>query len=174
MFHMPISSPMMKTIFGCCPDGGVRAGCCACAVVVTPEPSNAVAATSDVPLNSRSRRLSPSLFCVMSSLDFPRIESLVMTRSLSVDFCRCIESRHGLSKCRSARHGAQPGGSGGNNWERTIPLGSLRVYAISTAICHGGPRNNAERPLRTARDAICMSALGLGCVKTRRRATTIE
>src|ERR1700730_18320200 len=31
MFHMPISSPMIKTMFGCFPDGGVAAACCACA-----------------------------------------------------------------------------------------------------------------------------------------------
>src|ERR1700676_4346358 len=64
MFHMPISSPMMKTVFGCVPYGGVAAGCCACATAfctLAAVPS-ADAAASVVLASNMLRRLSVLFF----------------------------------------------------------------------------------------------------------------
>ena len=50
---MPMSSPMMTTMFGRLPDAGGDAGCCACAGFVSPAPDSAEAATNEVPLNKQ-------------------------------------------------------------------------------------------------------------------------
>src|SRR5580704_15179638 len=62
MFHMPISSPMMKTMFGCFPDGGVAAGCCATAFCTLAAVPSADAAASVVLASNTLRRLSVPFF----------------------------------------------------------------------------------------------------------------
>ena len=58
--------------------GGRRCGCCACAVLVTPMAESAEAASSELPLRSRSRRFSPPPNgCVLVS-GFSGILSLLM------------------------------------------------------------------------------------------------
>ncbi len=84
MLNQPMSSPMMKTMFGGLPDARGDVGCCACAEVVTPAPDSADAATNDEPLNKRSRRLRPSLFGVTLPSDF--LFPLVRTHD-ALSFC---------------------------------------------------------------------------------------
>src|SRR5882757_4998864 len=70
MLNQPMSSPMMKTMFGRCPAAaGAGVGCCACAGVISPTAESAEAATSELPLSSRSRRFIPPPDCGAVSWD---------------------------------------------------------------------------------------------------------
>ena len=72
---MPMSSPMMTTMFGLCPDAGC--GCWACADVPTPAADNADAASNELPVSSNSRRFSPPAGSAVPSLE-PRARASVM------------------------------------------------------------------------------------------------
>src|SRR6476469_6397786 len=79
MFHIPMSSPMMTTMFGRCPAvAGVGAGCCACAGLVNPTAESAEAATRELPLNKRSRRFNPPPIGPVLISGFSGILSLLM------------------------------------------------------------------------------------------------
>jgi hypothetical protein len=77
---------MMKTIFGGFPVGGVCVGCCPCAGFTSALADSAEAASNVLLLSRSSRRFRPLLSYDIPSLDFPRSLSLLMTRSLSVNF----------------------------------------------------------------------------------------
>jgi hypothetical protein len=59
MLNQPMSSPMIKTMFGRWPVGDA---CCACADVVTPVLDSTDAANNELPLSRRSRRFNPPTF----------------------------------------------------------------------------------------------------------------
>src|SRR6476659_43413 len=71
---MPTSSPKMTRIFGR-RAGGAGICCCACAGLSDATDARADAATSDVPLNSRSRRLRPAPSCGADWDDCPLLRS---------------------------------------------------------------------------------------------------
>src|SRR3954462_4285805 len=79
---MPMSSPMMTTMFGRCPAGaGDGVACCACAESVSPTAASAEAATRELPLNNRSRRFIPLPDCGVASRELPDGSLLLMTCS---------------------------------------------------------------------------------------------
>src|ERR1700709_962316 len=106
---MPMSSPMMTTMFGRCPaaTGGDAAGCCcACAGLVSPTADSAEAATSEPPLNSKAGRFNPALFGPEPVSDGTKILSLLMTDPLPGDApeadmaCRSVD-RLGMTRGRT-------------------------------------------------------------------------
>src|SRR5580704_8860421 len=104
----PMSSPMMKRMLGFC---------CCCAKAGT------AAATKTAEAANKPSRIFLAVLMVyflpVRSDCLKRASSLcpgkVTPYSLSVDLFECSESRRGLSKYRSARHGALQDDSGGNN-----------------------------------------------------------
>src|SRR6476660_3180476 len=102
---MPMSSPMITTMFGRCPaGGGAVAGCCACAVV-SPTAESAEAATRELPLNNRSRRLIPAVFCWVVGEDVSAKSSMLIFGFSECVRCALVDGTHtgkaaGLSQAR--------------------------------------------------------------------------
>src|SRR6185312_11879151 len=130
MFHMPMSSPMMATMFGRCPAGaGDGVGCCACAELVSPTAESAEAATRELPLSKRSRRFIPPPDCGVASWESPGGSLLLMTYS-----SRC----YAIGSVRLTHR--KPAWLVEVVTGPTRPLGSLARYSV-------GGRSDAERPL---------------------------
>src|SRR5580704_5818564 len=112
MLNQPISSPMMTTMLGGFPDGGVDAACCACATLTGLFVAIAEAAASVVPPSNTLRRLRAWFVrCGLSPWS-----------SLDIDRSRFelhIGIRRGSSTYPPLPHGARPAGSGGSNSART-------------------------------------------------------